>query len=338
MPAFPVFHQSLALWDMLGGRMPRGVFGLSDPDVHNIDGRWVMFIGGFTSRFENRLYRATLDAGDDLHRGAWSVDARPLAPQPPRRAWDAGGMHTPSYVPAHLGQPPLMFYAGRASRRHYGPGSAYSIGVLRQQPDGEWARSPSPVMTGTGARPSVLEPLVIPVDDGYRMWFLATPHEVGPGEQPDFELHVSESRDGENWDAPRLFSQSSEGFFDNAVYRTPTGWAMLLARGTNLHGTVPFPEQGLWLMTSSEPSARRSDWSPPVRVLNTDDASTPGWMRHGVCGPSVAFEGAGSAVVFFTGTHKTRSWWEAALIRLRHSRRLPVAAPYFLATGSAVLG
>ncbi len=62
----PSVRGAQVLWDMLDGPMPRGVLGLSDPDVHHVDGRWVMFLGGFSTSFRNRLYRATLPAGDGL--------------------------------------------------------------------------------------------------------------------------------------------------------------------------------------------------------------------------------------------------------------------------------
>ncbi len=38
----------------------RGLLGVSDPDVHWIDGRWTMFLGGFTTRFRNSLFTAVL--------------------------------------------------------------------------------------------------------------------------------------------------------------------------------------------------------------------------------------------------------------------------------------
>ncbi|MGJ0223732.1 hypothetical protein ACQUZK_10055, partial [Streptococcus pyogenes] len=37
------------LWDMLDGPMARGVLGLSDPNVHHVADRWVMFLGGFST-------------------------------------------------------------------------------------------------------------------------------------------------------------------------------------------------------------------------------------------------------------------------------------------------
>ncbi|MCZ7423598.1 hypothetical protein O7605_29240 [Verrucosispora sp. WMMA2121] len=211
------------IWDMLGTRMPSGVLGLSDPDVHLIDGRWVMFIGGFSTSFRNRLYQARLPADTGPEQAGWVLDRRPIIADPPKGAWDAGGMHTPSYVPPHHAHGARIYYAGRGGARHYGRGSEYVIGVLTQDPRGRWARHAAPVLRGWPGRPSVLEPLVIAVDSGYRMWFLATPHEVAPGEQPDYELRVTDSTDGIRWDPSRRFTATEEGYFDNAVYPTRTG-------------------------------------------------------------------------------------------------------------------
>ncbi|GAB3062842.1 MULTISPECIES: hypothetical protein [Micrococcales] len=322
------------IWDMLGSRMPRGVLGLSDPDVHLIDGRWVMFIGGFSATFRNRLYRARLPVGAEPGHAGWMLDRHPITPDPPKGSWDAGGMHTPSYVPPHKGRDARIYYAGRASARHYGEGSAYAIGVLTRGVRGEWLRRDVPALAGWPGRASVLEPLVVAVESGYRMWFLATPHEVAPGEQPDFELHVADSVDGIEWEPARRFATTEEGFFDNAVYRTPQGWEMMLARGTNLHGTTPYPSQGLWLMRATRPSPDRADWSVPQRLLDTDVAGIPSWMGRGVCGPSVVPWSDGRRVVFLTGTHDIGPWWQAARFRMVHSRRLPVTSPYFLATGA----
>jgi hypothetical protein len=328
-------------WDMLGGTVPRGLLGLSDPNVHRVGDRWCMFVGGFSTSFRNRLYRATLPVGADVRLTGWRIDSsargRPLAlvPDAPRGSWDAGGMHTPCYVPPHRGAPARVYYAGRRTARHYGPGSRYSVGVLEQRPDGSWRRRRDPVLSGCADRPSALEPTVTAVGDGYRMWFLTAPHEVGPGEQPDFELRVADSADGLRWSAPRTFATREEGFFDTALHRGPDGWTMLLARGTNLHGTTPFPAQGLWAMRAQTPSADRSAWSPPVRVLDTDRPATPRWMGRGVCGPSVAAAGDGTLLVFFTGTHASRPWWREAAGRVAALRRPPVPAPYFLATGGA---
>lgn len=296
------------IWDMLGGRMPRGVLGLSDPDVHLIDDRWTMFVGGFATSFRNRIYRACLPRGAEPGHLGWMLDRRPIVADPPRGAWDAGGRHTPSYVRPHQGRPARIFYAGRATTKHYGQGSTYAIGVLTSDDQRGWTSRDKPVLRGWSGRASVLEPLVIAIDGGYRMWFLATPHEVGPGEQPDFELHVTDSADGLDWQPPRGFATAAEGFFDNAVYPTEHGWEMLVARGTNLHATTPYPGQGLWVMRAAFPSADRSDWSPPRRVLDTDAPGTPPWLGRGVCGPAVVPFPEGRRRVFLTGTHRATSW------------------------------
>ncbi|MCO8270236.1 hypothetical protein M1L60_06465 [Actinoplanes sp. TRM 88003] len=240
-------------------------------------------------------------------------------------------------MPPHGELGARIYYAGRAGVRHYGEGSEYSIGVLTQGPQGEWARRGTPVLRGWPGRPSVLEPLVIPVDSGYRMWFLATPHEVGPGEQPDFELHVSDSADGLRWEPPRRFSTAAEGWFDNAVHPAPHGWEMILARGTNLHGTRPYPGQGLWVTRCATPSPDRAAWSPPERVLDTDAPGTPSWMAREVCGPSVVPLADGRRLVFLTGTHDVGSWRHAARRRWATARRLAVPSPYFLTTGAVTV-
>lgn len=334
MPFTPEAVIGKPIWDMLGPRMPHGVLGLSDPDVHLVEDRWVMFIGGFSTTFRNRLYRALSPAWDEPGQSGWVLERHPVIADPPKGAWDAGGMHTPSYVPPHRGHPARIYYAGRESSRHYGKGSTYAIGVLTLGDRGAWMRREAPVLWGWAGRGSVLEPRVIAVDGGYRMWLLATPHEVGPGEQPDFELHVSDSADGVNWQPSRRFATTTEGFFDNAVYPTGHGWEMLLARGTNLHATTPYPGQGLWIMRATWPSPDRGDWSPPRRLLDTDATGTPSWMRRGVCGPSVVPLHDGRRRVFLTGTHDAGSWPKAARFRLAHARRLPVPSPYFLATGN----
>ncbi|WP_106847949.1 hypothetical protein [Blastococcus sp. Marseille-P5729] len=338
----PRLTTPVALWDMLGPALPRGVLGLSDPDVHLVNRQWTMFVGGFSTTFRNRLYRATLPNGAPLTLTGWRLDtgpqrrARPLVEDPHRAAWDAGGMHTPSYVPPAHGFPARIYYAGRGTRRRYGPGSNYSIGVLTQREEGTWARHPRPVLSGTAARPSVLEPRVIAAESGFRMWFLSTPHEVGPGEQPDFELWVSESADGLTWRGSRRFSTGEEGFFDNTVVPTEHGWEMFLARGTNLHGTDPFPAQGLWWMRAEQPSAHRSDWSTPQRILDTDASSTARWLAQGVCGPSVAVEGS-LRLAFLAGTYRSRPWLLELVSRLLSHRRPAVPAPYYLASGGARL-
>ncbi|QGK72081.1 hypothetical protein GIY23_05965 [Allosaccharopolyspora coralli] len=327
---------------MVDGPMPRGLLGVGDPDVHRIDGRWTLFLGGFSTGFRNRLYRARLSDDGSLATGPWIVDhdgknrVTALTADPPRDGWDAAGMHTPSYVPASGRHGPRIYYTGRATSKHYGPKSRYSIGVLEYR-DGSWHRRNEPVLQGEAPRASVLEPFVIHTDGRYRMWYQANPHEIGPGEQPDYELRCVDSEDGlTDWSPPRVFADSSEGFFDNALARGRDGWVMVLARGSNLHGVRDFPGQGLWWITAPHPSADRGDWSEPRRLLDTDVSDTPNWCARGTYGPALAFADPESmhATVYVTGTRAAPRWPQLFLQRLARFRRPPVPAPFYLATGT----
>ncbi len=329
------------LWDMLDGPMPRGMLGNGDPDVHLIDGRWTMFLGGFSTSFRNRLYRATLADGAELSSGRWHVDrdrrgrVAALVPDPPRGAWDAGGRHTPNYVPAVDGVGPRIYYAGRATSRHYGPTSRYSIGVLEFR-DGRWQRRSEPVLEGAAPRSSVLEPLVIHTEGRYRMWFQTSPHVIGPGEQPDYELRCSDSEDGlTGWSTPQVFASAHEGFFNNTVARFGRGWVMVLARSSNLHAAADFPAQGLWCITADHPSPARADWSSPHRLLDTDAPGTPSWLARGTHGPALALADPTSteATVHFSATRSSPPWRVLASRRLAGLRRPPVPAPFYFATG-----
>lgn len=198
---------AVVLFDMLHGLAPvRGVLGLSDPDVHWLDGRWTMFLGGFTTRFRVSVFTAVLPEGAPLASTAWTLVTRadrprravPLTPDPPRGAWDAYGMHTPSYVRAAHGDGTTeerVYYAGRASRANTGPRSRYAIGALVRTLSG-WQRHGPPVHRGTAARPSVLEPLVRYDEGRYRMWYLSAIGEVGRHEMPDYQFEYVESDDG----------------------------------------------------------------------------------------------------------------------------------------------
>jgi hypothetical protein len=321
---------------MVDGPMPRGVLGMGDPDVHVIDGVPTMFLGGFSTTFRNRLYVATLDETADLASPRWRIEtdergrARPLAADPPRGAWDGAGMHTPSYAPATEEHPARIYYTGRASRKLYGAQSRYAIGVL-EYIDEQWVRRSEPLIRGVAPRLSVLEPLVVQDDGRYIMWFQANPHEIGPGELPDYELRVSESADGIAWDEPRVFATSEEGFFDNAITPTPDGWLMVLARGADIHGTGGLPPQGLWVSTAPELTADRSGWSEPRHVVRTDDPSTPESVARGVYGPGVLrTECPDRTIVYATGVRAAPRWPRLLLQYLRGGRRLPVPSPFYL--------
>jgi hypothetical protein len=165
------------------------------------------------------------------------------------------------------------------------------------------------------------------------MWFLAAPHEVAPGEQPDYELRTTTSADGiSGWTPPMVFATTREGFFDVSLVPSPDGWGMVLARGTNLHGTTPFPEQGLWWMRAAHPSADRADWTEPIRLLDTGSIDTPAWMGRGVCDPAAIMAADGMLTVFVSGTRRYRNWASLANRQLRRRKRPPVPAPFYLCT------
>ena len=335
-------------FDMLTGLRPvRNVWGVSDPDVHKIDGRWVMFLGGLTSGFKVLPFAATLPGGAPLSSTAWSLvtdpcrpgRAVPLVPAPPRGQWDSHGMHTPSYV---RGQVPdgatqeRIYYAGRSSRSVTGKHSRYAIGYLERMPTG-WRRHGPPVHTGTTARPSVLEPLVRYDDGRWRMWYLSTVGEVGRDELPDYQLEYAEGDDGIRWSGPQVLFSTQDGYFDNAVLQVDDHYEMVVARGTNLYGTPGFPAQGLWWLRSPRPSGDRADWTEvPVRLLDTDVDPLP-WFANGGCGPSFHYGDTAAdhetMYVFFTGTAAKSNWLKTAAGRLARGRRPPIPAPFYLATG-----
>lgn len=335
-------HNALVLWDMVGGPMPRGLLGVGDPDVHVIDGVSTMFLGGFSTSFRNRLYRAVLPAGADPASEQWKIETndrgrvRALVADPPRDAWDGAGMHTPSYVPPTENQPARIYYTGRRSRKQYGPKSSYAIGAL-ELIDGRWRRRSAPLIEGVAPRQSVLEPLAVTERGGYVMWFQANPHEIGPGDLPDYELRVVESPDGITWSTPRVFATSTEGFFDNAVARADNGWLMVLARGSNLHNTPDFPAQGLWVTWARQLSVNRADWTEPMRVLDTDDPGTPAWMARGTYGPAILFADDDNPLIFVTGTRDAPRWPVLNVERLLRARKPVLPSPFYLATGSMKL-
>jgi|GEM_PF-894973 len=335
-------------FDMLTGFRPvRNVLGVSDPDVHKLDGRWVMFLGGMTNNLKVQLFTATLPVGAPLSSDEWSLvtepdrptRAVPLVPAPPKGEWDWHGMHTPSYVRGRLPDGTVeerIYYAGHSARAIAGRRSRYSIGYLVRTATG-WSRHGPPVLTGTPDRPSVLEPLVRYDDGVWRMWYLSAPHEVGRGEMPDYQLEYVEGDDGIHWSAPKVVFSTADGFFDNAVMSVDDHYEMVVARGTNLHGTPNFPEQGLWWLRSATPSGDRVDWTQtPVRLLNSEVDPLP-WFANGGCGPAFHYgdteEDRDTMYVFFTGTHRKTNWFVLAMRHLLSGRRPPVPAPFFLATG-----
>jgi len=330
------------LFDMVGDPRPgHGLLGVSDPDVHLINGRWTMFLGAFTTRFSVRIAAAQLPETAAITDDRWRivVDSRRRAVQygapSAKNAWDWAGMHTPCYVRV-AGEclRERIYYAGRLTRQQSGRQSRYAIGLLERDGDG-WIRRDEPVIVGDAARPSLLEPRVIYADGRWRAWFLSTVGEVGRSELPDYELRYAESADGIHWDTPTTFATSVEGFFDNAVEPYDGRWQMILARGTNLHGTRPYPSQGLWCSDADIPGPREC-WSSPVPLIDTD-VRPESWLGAGLCGPSfvreVDTDGIERLHVFATGTRRRTPWRRVAWDRVRTLKRPPVPAPYFLATG-----
>lgn len=236
-------------------------------------------------------------------------------------------MHTPSYVPVTADQPARVYYTGRGSRKHYGPASSYALRAL-EFVDGQWRRPDAPLIEGFAPRQSVLEPLVVAEHGRYVMWFRANPHEIGPGELPDYELRVAESADGITWSSPSVFATPSEGFFDNAVIRIGDDWLMVLARGSNLHNTPDFPAQGLWLSRTQKLSASRADWTEPVRVVDTELPGTATWMGRGVYGTAILPIDGGEPVVFATGVRDAPRWPVFNVRRILHGHKLVVPSPF----------
>lgn len=336
----PLEPGPVKLFDMLDGFAPvRNLLGVGDPDVHRIDGRWWMFLGGFQTTFRNNIFRACLPAGAPLSSDAWTIvtepdrphRAAPLVEQPPTGSWDAFGLHSPSYA-AGPGRE-LVFYAGRGSRSVTDNTSPYAIGVLEMTPRG-WVRRPEPVLRGTPDFPNVLEPKVRYLDGRWRMWYAATPVEAGRRGEPCYQVRYTESADGlTGWSDPVVLFSPEEGFYDAVVHPHGSGYAMLTCRSTNLYGRRDFPPQGLWWLTSDHPSGRRADWTgEPVQLLDARDA--PDWYGHGVFGPTVQYDADGM-YVFFAGVHRERNWLRATARRVTTGRRPPFPAPYYFTIGRA---
>lgn len=231
-------------------------------------------------------------------------------------------------------QPARIYYTGRMSKKQYGPRSSYAIGAL-ELIEGNWVRRGDPLITGTAPRASVLEPLVAHDRGRYVMWFQAISHEIGPGEYPDYELRVAESTDGVSWSEPDVFATPEEGFFDNTITRTGNGWLMLLARGSDLHGTGGFPEQGIWASVARELTPDRASWSEPQHVLNTGLPEMPTSLARGVYGPGVLHDpDSNRTVMYVTGARDAPRWPIFLTRRIIRGKRPVVPSPFYLSVSA----
>lgn len=341
-----------ALFSMLDGYRPvRNLLGAGDPNVHWVDGRWTMYVGGFQRDFRNNLFSATLPPGAGLDDGAeWEITtdparpakALPLVRQPSRGFWDHHGLHEPCRVlgarpTPHGGQAPCerIYYTGRGSRRVQGNDAPFAIGLLERTASG-WRRHPEPVVVGDTRNPSALGPKVVYADGRWRMWFRATPGEPAKGEAPVSAIHYTESEDGVGgWSEPRVFRPVEEGFAHAYVRAGASRYEMLLSTSPNLHGENHYPEQGLWLSVSETPSGDPGDWTPPEPVLRAKEG--PSWLRNGFFGSSLCAEHdpgrSGVRHVFFTGINESAGWSALALRRIASLERPPVPAPFHFTIG-----
>jgi hypothetical protein len=337
----------IKLFDMRDWFTPvRNVLGIGDPDVHKVDGRWTMFLGGFQTSFKNNLFTATLPPGAPLSSTEWRLTtvasnhrrAAPLVDQPPQGSWDAFGLHSPSYVQGPTAR--RIYYAGRGGKSVTDNTVPYAIGML-EWTGADWERRPAPVLRGTHDLPNVLEPKVRYLDGKWRMWYAATPVEAGKTITPTYQVRYVDSDDGLAWSQPQVLFSSHENFYDAAVWTSDHDtYEMLTCRSTNLYARPDFPKQGLWWLSSTAPSGRRADWtSHPVLLLDADNG--PEWYGNGIFGPTIAHDDTtddpDTIYVFFAGVTKERSWWRTTLRHARSLRPPPVPAPYFFTIGRAQL-
>lgn len=118
------------LWDMIDGPMPRGVLGIGSGDLASGSDRTVLCLGGYSTTFRNRLDAATADASEPLSGTMGTIQtgrsrrAHALVPDPPRSAWDRGGMHTPSFPRRQQTPHRASFAPAEAAAATSGPAAA----------------------------------------------------------------------------------------------------------------------------------------------------------------------------------------------------------------------
>ncbi|HEX8657419.1 MAG TPA: hypothetical protein VF690_07800 [Hymenobacter sp.] len=335
--------QQQVLFDNLRapGIAAANVLALTDPDVHLIDGRWTMFLGGFTTRFRVRLFTAVLPPGADLSSPGWTLVPELRKPKraqalfhPARRGdWDYAAMGSPSYAEGPLPTGELVrrvYYTGL--NKLFGPRRTYAIGVLEWD-QGRWVRRPLPVLAGTGGFPHALEPTVVVTGGRWHLYFMRFAGDPARGQAPAYELCHTQSANGlTNWTEPQVLFGPDQFVFDNGVATLPGTYYMLTA-GDAARPGIP---QGLWLSSGPTPTDAALA-GPRTRLLDTSAPGTPAWCQRGVCGPSLVLEQAANQPqqlqVFVTGTYGPVSWWKEALQRLRHGRLPPFpSGAFYLAT------
>lgn len=285
------------------GNKLAGLGGVSDPDIHKIDGQWWMFFGAPQDQKIN-IFSARLPVGASLDSDAWEITteagrpdrASPVTPLPEEGRWDEW-LHTPSYVRGPGGTERIYYTGSSGGRgvetRHF------SIGMMERRAS-RWERRNVPIITGSTERPCMLEPAVRYHAGKWHLWCMTTHHEAGPGELPHYWISYSESTDGIEWTPLRDVFTPKHNYFDAAPLLGQDESVMITASAPNQYGVAGWQEQGLWLFSGNG----LSNWSGvPLRILDADAGKD--WYAGGVYGPTIR-RGDTSAdadiiYVFFTG-------------------------------------
>lgn len=327
------------------GVPPVNLLAVSDPEVVTESDATAMYAGAFTVTARVRLVEARQVADDGPARGVegdgrpgagerWALRsrapgrrrARTLA-RPPRGSFDSAGMGSPSHaVGTAGGEPRERLYYNGLDRLLPTPGT-YAIGVLERTSGGDWARRPTPVLTGDAERPGVLEPTVWWAEGRWHMVHLSFVADPPLGEPPDYRLRYTWSEDGlDGWADPVELFDARHNFFDADVHPWRGGWLMVLAGDPHAERAP----QGLWVTWSADP-ADAGAWRRNLTPLLTHDEDAPPWRRRGVYGPSIAGVQQDRLVVYASGRHGRIDWWAEARDRLARLRPPPVpAGDYYL--------
>ena len=332
---------------MIDGYAPiRNLIGIGDPNVHLIDGKWTMFIGGFQTNFKNNIFSVHLDEDKGLDdTGRWNIDtqtkkhhkAKPLVPQPAKGEWDAYGLHEPCYVEGADVDGRILrrvYYTGRATAKVHDAGSVFAIGFLEFKDD-SWQRGVGPVITGDKQNPSVLGPKVIYDKGVWKIWYRATPLEPVKGIYPVSSIYYAESKDGITWSKPSVFFDASHEVSHAYVHKVGEVYLMLTSTSPNIFHETPYPPQKLWLRTATHPSGNANDWSDPIELMDANDGEQ--WYGDGFFGSSLVAGEDGKLHIFFAGVNKPVNWFGDALKRLLKLKLPPFPAPYFFTIGEAVV-